>query len=88
MKSADEIPSQFFSVATNLMQDMTPQFTNEAIRVDCFKSIIANLGDSFKYLSITRAGYRSDGVVLDNIGNFLVNWEFKNELFGNSTCPH
>ena len=90
VKSEDEdsVPSQFYHVASKLMQEMSVAFKNEAGRLKCFKDTIKVLGDNFKVNSEADRGYRSDGVVKDNDGNILVNWEFKNELFGNSSCPN
>ncbi len=88
MKSEESVPSQFYCVASELMQKMTPPFQSDASRVDSLQYTIKKLGDNFNFLPVQKAGYRSDGVIQDNSGNSLVNWEYKNEIFGNSTCPN
>ena len=89
MKSeAEDIPSLFYCVASDLMQNISLSFPSEARRVHCFKYIIKKLGENFKCLTVQGDSYRSDGAIQDNSENFLVNWEFKNEMFGNATCPN
>ena len=87
MKSeSEEVDSKYKRVATTLMQGMSGTFANEKSRVGKFRCVVKELGQMFDIRIEERTRYKTDGTVVVR-GSPIANWEFKNEFFGNSTCP-
>ena len=90
MKSPDnEIEPKFKEAAASLVKVVGRHYSNEIGLQTAFAEALETLFPPFR--AVSKGSANSDYttiVVLDGIDYTLVNWEFKNEMFGISSEPH